>query len=280
MFPTADRVYLGGSFATLMGQPRPSFGAVTTAAALLPFHTDTTSNAGGYAIARTASGTLLVGGQFLATGGRRYLEEVDATTGAPRPWLPPLAGSVIAIAVNGRSVWVGGVLIDDGITPLGGLARFLRPAEPPPPGGGPGPGPDTAAPVVTDVALTRRVFRVGRKPTATSARRHRAGTKLRFTLSEAATVRIRVQRARPGRRLRGRCVAPKRSLRRHKRCTRFKGVGTLTRSAVAGPVSVAFSGRIGSRALRRGRHRFVVFAVDAAGNRSARKRIGFRIVRR
>jgi hypothetical protein len=43
---------------------------------------------------------------------------------------------------------------------------------------------------------------------------------------------------------------------------------------------VRFSGRLGRRALRLGRHRAVLTAVDAAGNRSAPARVGFRVVRR
>jgi hypothetical protein len=42
---------------------------------------------------------------------------------------------------------------------------------------------------------------------------------------------------------------------------------------------VRFSGRIGRRALRPGRYRLAVRAVDAAGNRSAARSAAFRIVR-
>jgi hypothetical protein len=40
------------------------------------------------------------------------------------------------------------------------------------------------------------------------------------------------------------------------------------------------TGRVGSRALKPGRYRLRVVAVDAAGNRSAEQRLSFRIVRR
>ena len=58
-----------------------------------------------------------------------------------------------------------------------------------------------------------------------------------------------------------------------------RAVGTLRRSGVAGANRVRFSGRIGRRALARGRYRLVVRATDAAGNRSATQSRTFRIVR-
>jgi hypothetical protein len=39
-----------------------------------------------------------------------------------------------------------------------------------------------------------------------------------------------------------------------------------------------FTGRIGGRKLRRGRYYLVAQATDAAGNRSAKERVRFRIV--
>ena len=58
--------------------------------------------------------------------------------------------------------------------------------------------------------------------------------------------------------------------------TRFK----LRRATVAGRNRVAFSGKVGRKRLKPGRHRATLRAVDAAGNRSAPRRIRFRVVRR
>jgi hypothetical protein len=120
-----------------------------------------------------------------------------------------------------------------------------------------------------------------------SARRRKAaprGTTVRYSLSEAATVRLTVERALTGRRVKrkGRrlCVTPKRSLRHKRRCTRYKRAGTLKRRGRAGSNRVAFSGRIGSKALKPGRYRLSVVATDAAGNRSARRRVAFQVVKR
>jgi hypothetical protein len=120
---------------------------------------------------------------------------------------------------------------------------------------------DTHRPVVSKVKLTRKRFAVsGRK----------RGTTLSFSLSEAATVRIAIQRRHSGRRKGGRCVAPTRKLRKAKKCTRYVTVGALSRSGRAGTNRVAFTGRLKGRALARGSYRFSITATDAAGNAASR----------
>jgi CSLREA domain-containing protein len=141
-----------------------------------------------------------------------------------------------------------------------------------------GTGPANARPVLTAVSMTNTVFAVGPKATAVAAKARR-GTTFRYTLSEAATVRIAISRARPGRRKGKRCVKPTRKLRKAKRCTRYLRSGTLTRASKAGKNRVAFSGRIGRRALKPGRYRAVLRAADAAGKRSLAKTLKFRVVR-
>ena len=47
-----------------------------------------------------------------------------------------------------------------------------------------------------------------------------------------------------------------------------------------GAKRLAFSGRIGKRALKRGRYRMAITATDAAGNRSKTRVLKFTIVRR
>ena len=46
-----------------------------------------------------------------------------------------------------------------------------------------------------------------------------------------------------------------------------------------GQNQVKFTGRIGRKALKRGRYRLTIVATDAAGNRSKAKRLRFRIVK-
>jgi streptogramin lyase len=156
-----------------------------------------------------------------------------------------------------------------------------NPPPPPPPPPPPG---DITAPFFSSVGLTRSVFAVGTRRTAVAAQRRRVrrGTTLRFTLSEAATVRIRVQRRRAGRRRAGKCVKPTARLRRRgaRTCVRWvRALPTLRRAGTAGLNKVRFTGRVRRRALRPGRYRFRMTATDAAANRSPARTKRFRIVR-
>jgi len=180
--------------------------------------------------------------------------------------------------------------------------------EPPPPtspgtgvgdsGGSAGRAADTTAPKLWALRIAPRAFAVGRRGRGKQARslardsgrrrakRVRRGATVRFKLSEAARVVVRVQRGLPGLRktVRGkrRCVKPTRALRRRraKRCLRFRSLRpTLVRSGRRGQNSFRFAGRLGRRALRPGRYRMALRAADAAGNPSKSRRRGFRIVR-
>ena len=84
-------------------------------------------------------------------------------------------------------------------------------------------------------------------------------TRFRYTLSEAAQVRLRIQRALPG---------------SHRR---YRTVRTLKRTGAKGPNRIRFARRIGGRSLRPGRYRAVIAATDAAGNRSTLRRTRFRV---
>jgi hypothetical protein len=166
---------------------------------------------------------------------------------------------------------------DGSVTVL--LNGSVPPVTTPPPGGTTGPpAADTVVPVISGFKLGSRTFRVGRGATAIAAAVPR-GTTIRYTLSEAAKVTVVISRKAAGRRKGRRCVAPTRKLLRAKRCTRYRGEGALTRTGARGPGSIAFSGRIGRRALKIGTHRMTLSAKDAAGNRSKRLVATFRIVR-
>jgi len=107
-------------------------------------------------------------------------------------------------------------------------------------------------------------------------------TRVRFSLSEAARVRIAVQRASSGRRAggRGRCVVPGRAPRTAARCTRWTTVaGAVERTLAAGARSLRLSATFAGRRLRPGRHRLALVATDAAGNRSATARATFTVRR-
>jgi hypothetical protein len=128
---------------------------------------------------------------------------------------------------------------------------------------------DTKAPVISKLKLTRKRFAVSGK---------RRGTTLSFSLTEAAKVRVAIQRKRSGRRNGGKCVAPTKKLRKAKKCTRYVTLGALTKSGRAGTNKVAFTGRLKGKLLARGAYRFSITATDAAGNASTRT-ITFTVIR-
>ena len=250
--------YLGGKFHTAQGQIRNGLSGVSAAGALLGWNPGFGHGTDARALAIDSAGSTIVGGYLWDGSAWRSVAEVNPVTGAVGTWKPRILGGVHALAVDGRRLWVAGTRVAGGRT---GLASFTRPADPPRPGGGgtgPGAGtPDTTAPTLSAVRLRRARFRVGRAATAVTAR-VRAGTELRFTLDEAARVRIAVQR---------------------RRGRRYKTVGALWRNAPTGRARVPFSGRLGKRALRPARYRLTLVAMDAAGNASRPARVGFRIVR-
>jgi uncharacterized protein len=141
---------------------------------------------------------------------------------------------------------------------------------------------DRTAPTVSAFRLSPRTFAVGATPTAVSARRRRTarGTRARFRLSEAATVRLAIARRLAGRRVGRRCLAPSARRRRARPCTRLKRAGTLRRRANYGANGFAFSGRIGRRALAPGRYQVTLTATDSAGNTSRPATRLFTIARR
>lgn len=275
LLPMPDKVLAGGGFSSVAGQPQQAIAAFGLAGAALPWAAPFGGGSGTRAIAAVGSDRVVLGGQ-LYTGRWRGLVEAAADTGALTAWDPQLYGGVDSLATDGRKLWVAGAYEAAG--GRGNLMRFTRPADPAGPAdqpdpGAPGTGPvgggepapvpppsradDTTAPSLTGVSLSRSRFRVARRATATVAAA-RAGTTLRLALSEAAHVRIALRRVRSGRLVRA---------------------GTLLRSEPAGPQRLAFSGRVGRRALRPGRYRMRITATDAAGNRSRRAGVRFRIVR-
>jgi streptogramin lyase len=154
-----------------------------------------------------------------------------------------------------------------------------------PPGGGGGGGTtDTVPPGVSGVGMSDTTVVVGSAATplrGTAA--DKTGTTIRYTLTEAATVSLRIDRRLKGRRVKkGKkrvCAKPTRKNRKKRKCTRFKRVGTLTRTSHAGQNKVKFTGRIGRKALKVGRYRLTITATDTAGNKSKAKRLSFRVVK-
>jgi hypothetical protein len=150
-------------------------------------------------------------------------------------------------------------------------------------GSGPGGVPDRTPPVLSRVRLSPARFRVGKARTAVAARRVVVrGTLLRFVSSEAGRLSIAIERAKPGRKVkrhgRSSCRAVRKAVRRG-RCTVSVRVATLTRAIKPGSGSVAFSGRVGAKALAPGVYALTLTARDAAGNASKPVRLAFTILK-
>ena len=127
---------------------------------------------------------------------------------------------------------------------------------------------DGTAPSLTLLRLRPTRFRVP------------GGTTVRYSLSEAAGVDFRVERALTGRRVGARCVRATTVNRARVRCLRWVRLrGRFTQSGRAGANSRRFSGRLAGVALRLGRHRLVALYRDGAGNVGVARRAAFTIVR-
>ena len=140
------------------------------------------------------------------------------------------------------------------------------------------PAADITRPELSSLSLSPKRFRAARKGRSIATP---TGARLSFRLSETARVKFRIERAARGRRSHGRCVKPRRSNRAGRRCTRYRLLrGGFAHEGRAGSNKLRFTGRLRGRRLRPGRYRLRALAIDAAGNRSGRKRVRFRIVRR
>jgi len=148
------------------------------------------------------------------------------------------------------------------------------------PGGGGLPGGDAQAPTFLSASLAPKVFAVDRRGPREVAVAAAKGTTIRYTLSEAARVTVTIERRTPGRKVKGKCRKQTRANRRKPACKRWVRAGRFAVASVAGANRKKFSGRIGRRVLGPGTYRAVLVATDAAGNASAPKRLGFKVVRR
>jgi hypothetical protein len=182
---------------------------------------------------------------------------------------------------------------------VGKLGRLVPdpPAPPPSPppanpdGGSSGGGPSggagdgsssadrTAPAFVGSPSFSPARFAVAGAAKARGARSAPQGSKLRFTLSENATVKVAIGRGVPGRKVGGACVAPGKAKAGAPRCTRSLAVGSLTLSGQAGPNRAPFTGKVNGRSLAPGAYSATLTARDAAGNVSAAKTAKFAIVR-
>jgi hypothetical protein len=171
---------------------------------------------------------------------------------------------------------------DPGAYELAGQSAPCPPASPGGvsggPGSGAGPGAGNPAPRMDAFALVPRTFRAYARGGSIAAAR---GARVRYRLSEAATVRFTVLRRTLGRRVGRRCRRPSRTNRRRPRCIRLIRVrGSFSHRGRIGRNSFRFRGRMAGRKLAPGRYYLAGVPTDAAGLRGRSVRAAFRIVAR
>lgn len=148
-------------------------------------------------------------------------------------------------------------------TPAGG-------STPAPAGGGtPAAQPDRTAPVLSKLALTPK--RILRSKLRTPA--------LRFTLSEAATVTVTLERLVTGRRVGNRCVTARKAAAGG-RCTKATRVLRFTRSLPVGAANLGIALRRGKAPLPAGAYRVTVTAKDGASNTASAQRAALTLAAR
>jgi hypothetical protein len=131
-----------------------------------------------------------------------------------------------------------------------------NPAPPAPPGQGATPDADAPQILAADVRPARFAVRPNGPPEVPVARAKK-GTRFTYSLSEAALLVIAIERRSDG---------------------ALKRIGSFAQQSQAGAGEKSFSGWIGQRRLRPGRHLATLFAIDAAGNFSAPAKLGFRVL--
>jgi hypothetical protein len=135
---------------------------------------------------------------------------------------------------------------------------------------------DGSRPILTRLRATTRVLGVHstrNRGRGAAAARPPSATTLRFRLSEPALVTVTLDRARQGRRPKGRACSPR--AKRGRRCIAWSRARTIRRAADAGQNGIVLR----ARGLRPGRYRVVLTATDEVGNRSARRALTLRVVR-
>lgn len=131
-------------------------------------------------------------------------------------------------------------------------------------------------PVLGKVKAKPRKFRAKPKGKA----KGKFGTTFRYSVNEAATIRFKFERKKPGVRIvNGRCISIKKKGKRvGVRCPPYETVGSRSQQAKAGADKLRWNGRLKGKPLRPGSYRATVVATDKVGGRSAPKTVGFRIL--
>lgn len=128
-------------------------------------------------------------------------------------------------------------------------------------------------------ALSPRAFRSAPSGPSALASKRGYGTRVTYTLNEAANVRFTVVQPRAGRKgSGGRCVRRTKANHAARKCTRLVPVrGSFVRAGASGANSFRFTGRLAGRKLKPGSYRLV--ATPTASGKSGRAaQASFRII--
>ncbi len=190
-----------------------------------------------------------------------------STANATTPFAATLSGLPAGTTIHYRAV----ASTDFGTVVGGDQTLTTRPSTSPPP----------PTPKITGLRESNAVWREGSKlATLTRAKRKRPpiGTTFSFSVNTPGRVQLAFTQTVRGRKVRGRCVAPKGS-RRTPSCKRTITVGTLSFTDHTGVNRIHFEGRLSrTKKLRPGRYTLSLTASDALGRRSSAHRISFTIV--
>jgi hypothetical protein len=133
---------------------------------------------------------------------------------------------------------------------------------------------DGSVPVITGLHSSADVIAAPTGATAAAAPASPPpAARIRYMLSEPATVIVSVERAVAGRRAGKRRLCRPRAVR-GRRCVRFVRARVIRRAGDAGTNKV----RVRARGLRPGRYRLVFRAFDAVGNAATERTLGLRVV--
>ena len=100
--------YVGGSFSSVLGQPRHDLAHLDATGHLTSWNPGADGSVSTLAV---NGGTVYAGGYFTSIGGqpRSFIAAIDAATGAVTPWNPGASSPVTGIVVSGGIVYVGGM---------------------------------------------------------------------------------------------------------------------------------------------------------------------------
>lgn len=203
-----------------------------------------------------------------------------AANGGPTPTMAPGAGSVAINALSGAPC----PGTDQRGLPRPALgacdagAVEVQPGAP----GAPGAGAGGAAPIrrtVAPVTTTRRISGVTLSRSAFRTYGKKKGTTLGVRLSAASRIVLTVTKPAPGRRSRGKCVAPTRKLVKAGKCTRHVPLrGSFSKAGKAGLNTIAFAGKLRGKALSPGAYAFVITLPKLGAAKAVVATRGFRIL--